>query len=47
MSLPGWNLHPLRGDFASHWAVKVNRNWRMTFGFEGEDAILVDHQDYH
>lgn len=22
-------------------------NWRMTFVFEGEDAILVDYQDYH
>jgi plasmid maintenance system killer protein len=25
----------------------VNGNWRMTFGFEGEDAILVDYEDYH
>ena len=24
-----------------------NGNWRMTFTFEGEDAILVDYQDYH
>jgi len=25
----------------------VNGNWRMTFEFEGEDAILVDYEDYH
>jgi proteic killer suppression protein len=25
----------------------VNANWRLTFRFEEEDAILVDYQDYH
>jgi toxin HigB-1 len=27
--------------------VKVSGNWRVTFRFEGEDAVLVDYQDYH
>ena len=43
----GWNLHPLKGDLAGHWSVKVNANWRLTFRFAGEDVILVDYQDYH
>lgn len=47
MNVPGWNLHLLRGDIAGHWAVKVSENWRMTFRFEGEDAVLVDYKDYH
>ena len=47
MNLPGWNLHPLHNELAGHWAVKVNGNWRLTFRFEGQDAILVDYQDYH
>jgi proteic killer suppression protein len=47
MNRPGWNLHPLQGMLAGHWSVKVNGNWRMTFRFEGEDAILVDYRDYH
>lgn len=47
MNIPGWALHPLRGGLKGHWTVKVNGNWRMTFCFEGEDAILVDYQDYH
>jgi len=47
MNIPGWNLHPLRGELAGHWAVSVNGNWRLTFSFDGEDAILVDYQDYH
>jgi len=47
MAVPGWKLHALHGDLKNHWSVKVNGNWRLTFRFEGEDAILVDYQDYH
>ncbi|EAU4783935.1 peptidase [Salmonella enterica subsp. enterica serovar Minnesota] len=48
MSAPGWKLHSLKGaDLKGHWAISVNGNWRLTFRFEGEDAILVDCQDYH
>jgi proteic killer suppression protein len=47
MNLPGWGLHTLTGNLAGHYSVSVNGNWRMTFTFEGEDAILVDYQDYH
>ena len=47
MNAPGWRLHPLHGDLKGHWSVTVNGNWRLTFRFEGEDAILVDYQDYH
>ena len=47
MKIPGWQFHALRGELAGHWAVSVNGNWRLTFTFDGEDAILVDYQDYH
>lgn len=47
MDAPGNGLHPLKGDLAGHWSVKVSGNWRLTFKFEGEDVILVDYQDYH
>jgi proteic killer suppression protein len=47
MGVPGWDLHPLQGDLADHWSVKVNKNWRMTFKFVGENAEVVDLQDYH
>jgi toxin HigB-1 len=47
MGMPGWRLHPLKGELASHWAVWVSGSWRLTFRFEGENAILVDYQDYH
>lgn len=48
MNLPGWKLHPLKGrEFKGHFAVSVSGNWRMTFKFDGMDAVLVDYQDYH
>jgi toxin HigB-1 len=47
LNAPGYGLHPLRGDLEGHWAVSVSGNWRLTFAFEGEDAILVDYVDYH
>ena len=39
--------HALTGDLKGHWSVWVNSNWRLTFTFEGSDAVLVDYQDYH
>ncbi len=47
MNVPGWKLHALEGALYQHYAVWVDGNWRMTFMFEGENAILVDYQDYH
>ena len=46
MDLPGFGLHPLRGDLKSHWAVSVSGNWRVTFRFEDGDAVDVDYLDY-
>jgi proteic killer suppression protein len=47
MNISGWKLHKLSHNLEGHWSVSVNANWRVTFRFEGEDAILVDYQDYH
>ncbi|HLO07947.1 MAG TPA: type II toxin-antitoxin system RelE/ParE family toxin [Terriglobales bacterium] len=47
MNAPGWRLHPLAGELKDQWAVWVSGNWRLTFRFEGEDAVLVNYQDYH
>ena len=47
MAVPqSWQLHRLQGSEAL-WSIWVNGNYRLTFGFEGEDAILVDYRDYH
>lgn len=47
MNAPGWRLHRLTRALKGHWAISVSGNWRLTFKFDGEDAILVDYQDYH
>ena len=47
MNLPGFRLHPLKGDLADHWAVSVSGNWRIVFRFEGRDVTDVDLVDYH
>lgn len=47
MTAPGWKLYQLSGNLDGHWSITVNGNWRLTFAFEGTDAILVDYQDYH
>jgi len=47
MNIPGWKFHPLRGNLEGHCSVWVSGNWRITFAFEGNDAVLVDYQDYH
>lgn len=47
MNLPGLKLHELRGKRKGIWYVWVNGNWRVTFKFEGLNAIIVDYEDYH
>jgi plasmid maintenance system killer protein len=29
------------------WAVDVDRNWRVTFTFNGRDVDDVNYEDYH
>lgn len=47
VDLPGFKLHPLKGNLKGYWSVWVNGNWRITFRFVGADVELVDYQDYH
>ena len=47
MDLPGYRLHGLKGKESDTWSVTVNGNWRITFRFKGQDAVLVDYRDYH
>jgi toxin HigB-1 len=47
MDLPGFHLHPLKGNLKGHWAVAISGNWRVTFRFEGGHAADVDYLDYH
>jgi len=47
MNLPGLYFHQLSGKFRGRFSVRVSGNWRVTFKFDGPDAIDVDYEDYH
>lgn len=47
MNLPGFRLHPLKGDKAGRWSITVSGNWRMTFEFREGNAYVLDYEDYH
>jgi proteic killer suppression protein len=46
MDLPGFRLHPLKGEIKGLWAVTVRANWRVVFRFAEGDALDVDYIDY-
>jgi len=31
MDVPGFRLHPLKGNWKGFWAVAVRANWRVLF----------------
>ena len=47
MDLPGYRFHELKGKRKGCYAVFVSGNWRITFMFDGDNAIRVDLEDYH
>lgn len=47
MDLPGFRLHPLKGNLKGFWAVTVRANWRVIFRFVTHNATDVDYVDYH
>lgn len=47
MNIPGLRFHSLSGDQKGRYAVDASGNWRVTFGWDGEDAIDIDLEDYH
>jgi toxin HigB-1 len=47
MALPGYRLHPLKGELAGFWSVTLSGNWRIIFRFEDGSVFDVDLIDYH
>ena len=47
MDAPGLRFHPLKGQDKGRFAVDASGNWRITFGWNGKDAVDVDLEDYH
>lgn len=47
MNTPGLRFHGLRGARKGTYAVDASGNYRITFGWDGQDAVDVDLEDYH
>ena len=47
LGLPGYRLHPLKGNLKGFWSVWVRANWRIIFRFADADAFDVELIDYH
>jgi proteic killer suppression protein len=47
MNFPGSDLHLLEPKQRGVWAVKVSKNWRITFTLEKGEARDVNYVDYH
>jgi len=47
LALPGWYLHPLKGDKKHLYSMRVSGNWRITFEFRKGDATMLNLEDYH
>ncbi len=46
MNITGFRFRGLEGK-PPRWSVRVTANYRVTFGWRGEDAIELDFEDYH
>ncbi len=47
MNQPGLRFHALRGTSLGRYAVDASANYRITFSWDGQDAVEVDLEDYH
>ena len=47
LDLPGYRLHPLKGDRAGFWSISMTRNWTIVFRMHDGDVYDVDLIDYH
>jgi proteic killer suppression protein len=47
MNIPGFRFHSLTGNRKGSYSITVTGNWRITFRFDGEDAIDLNLEDYH
>jgi toxin HigB-1 len=47
LDIPGYRLHPLKGDRKGIWSITVNGNWRIMFEFTAGDAYIINYEDYH
>jgi toxin HigB-1 len=47
LNLPGYRFHGLKGKDKGRYAVDASGNWRITFAWDGRNAVDIDLEDYH
>jgi proteic killer suppression protein len=47
MDIPGYRLHPLKGERKGLWSISVSGNWRLSFEFADGNVYVLDYEDYH
>jgi toxin HigB-1 len=45
MNIPGLRFHGLKGKDKGRYAVDASGNWRITFGWDGKEAVDVNLED--
>lgn len=46
-SPPGNRLEALKGDLAGFHSIRINKQWRIVFRWQGSNAFDVSIVDYH
>jgi len=44
---PSNHLEKLKGNLSGYWSLRINRQWRIIFQWDGRDVSNVDILDYH
>ena len=47
LNMPGWSVHPLKGNRQGRYAIAVSGPWRITFRWDGKNAYDLDLEQYH
>lgn len=47
LDIPGYRLHPLKGNREGIWSITVSANWRLTFEYSDGNVFVLDYEDYH
>ena len=46
-NVPGYHLEKLSGDRKGQFSIRINKQFRICFDWDGEDASNVEIIDYH
>jgi toxin HigB-1 len=47
LNMPGWSVHPLKGNREGRNALAVSGPWRITFRWDSQGAHELDLEQYH